>query len=419
MGARFNYGIRQGVRVHIRDLDKGLDRGLACGCVCTECGRELIAHLGKKQSWHFQHKVEGTACNPQPMTQLHAFVRDNLASRSFLTVPSLETSVEFEELGTVWSLPLLVQGETFVVHQAHRELQAEGVKPDVLYELVAGTTLALEVKVTHAVGPEKTYLLRRNFDKSIELDLSGLPTDGIGLQALEGVLAQANRWKWLHHREIDRHIASERMVVRWKHADWSPGGALSPIPVQLPRASTRLRQAQDRLGWAEDQLLMRRHNNDGAAENREWLGALTPVDRVAVACVFLGLEPETLPAYFSQAVSAVVPRAINHHGYSWQVVVFMKFGLGAQPFTAKDAAEWAHIAMPDRVDHEDGTLSKNGFTKTAARLHLYLRNLAAQGLLIQQGGPAPENVSFHPRFRRKADFIDFIGRPSQQALGAR
>jgi len=158
---------------------------------------------------------------------------------------------------------------------------------------------------------------------------------------------------------------------------------------------------------------MRRHSNEGADENREWLGALTPVDRVAVAFAFLGLEPKTLPDYFSQVVPGVVPRAINHHGYSWQVVVFMKFGLGTQPFNAKDVAEWANTAMPDRVDHEDGVLSKNGFTKTAARLHLYLRNLAAQGLLFQEGGPSPEKVSFHPRFRRKTDLIAFLGQPTQ------
>lgn len=112
MGARFSYGIRKGVRVHVSDLDKDLDRGLACGCACTDCGCELIAHLGNTRAWHFQHKAEGTACNPQPMTQLHAFVRDNLAGRSLLTVPALETAVVFEELGATWSLPLLVNSET-------------------------------------------------------------------------------------------------------------------------------------------------------------------------------------------------------------------------------------------------------------------------------------------------------------------
>src|SRR6185369_9957212 len=96
MTATFCYGRGAQGLLHVSDLEPGQARGLQCKCFCPECGRALQAHLGSIRAWHFQHHVEDVDCNPQPMTLLHAFVRDELARRKTLRVPAVKIATELE-----------------------------------------------------------------------------------------------------------------------------------------------------------------------------------------------------------------------------------------------------------------------------------------------------------------------------------
>lgn len=119
MPACFVYGRRGGQLNHVQDLEPDVARGARCGCVCPGCGRARVAHLGDANSWHFQHEAVDVACNPQPMTLLHAFVRDELARRATLRVPGETLHLALEERGRSFRESLAVpDGELQILFAA-------------------------------------------------------------------------------------------------------------------------------------------------------------------------------------------------------------------------------------------------------------------------------------------------------------
>lgn len=104
---------------------------------------------------------------------------------------------------------------------------------------------------------------------------------------------------------------------------------------------------------------------------------------MATACAALRLEPSRLPGFLQQRPPQAKRRlnALNLHPYSWQVEVFLKFGIGSAEFSVMEAARWCVLAMPARCEFEDVTESRNGLTRTAAKLHLYFLQLETQGWL--------------------------------------
>lgn len=111
------------------------------------------------KAWHFQHQAKDVNCNPQPMTLLHAFVRDELVKRKQLVIPAMKVSVEFEELGKTWSATVQVPAETMNIAYAEAERKFDDVQPDVYYELDTQTRIALEVRYAHAVDDIKVKKL--------------------------------------------------------------------------------------------------------------------------------------------------------------------------------------------------------------------------------------------------------------------
>lgn len=408
MGVQFSYGLRDEVLVYVGDLQEPDDRGLACRCVCPECKRELAAHMGAKQSWHFQHKTSDAACNPQPMTLLHAYVRDTLAAKKTVFLPPIEQDHYILELGRQWPVKVRIPASTAEVVAAKAEAWTDGIQPDVVYELSTGVTVAVEVKYTHAVDDDKVTKLKGRFSKSLELDVSDLPATGIGAKELEEVLADRKRWTWLHSHSVTVELSRARSDILWANKAWWPKFKPTRHPVALAPAPKRLLAVSKRMAWAGAELELRKGQVHSASSNQAWLGGLGKEDRVAVACAYLGLDPLKLPAHFWQRLEGSCSGPFEHHGYSWQPVVFMKWGLHREPFTAKDVAEWAAIAMPDRIGPTDGPISLNGFSRPAAVLHLLLRNWAAQGLLVVEGGPQPESIAFRAAFQRKAELLDYL-----------
>ncbi|MCB4362418.1 hypothetical protein KIH07_01655 [Hydrogenophaga taeniospiralis] len=402
--------------VYVGNLHEPDDRGLACRCVCRDCKRELAAHLGAKQSWHFQHKASDLACNPQPMSLLHAYVRDSLARRKTITLPDLKEDHHVLELGRQWPVPVRIPATTVDVESGRAEVWSDGIQPDVVYKLATGETIAIEVKLTHAVDEEKVTKLKKQFSKSLELDVSDLPATGIGADELDAVLADSRRWTWLHSHWVTTILSRARGDITWANKAWRPSSNPLPEPSPQPPASKKLDLVARRIVWAKAALGQRSAQEHSAESNQAWLGSLAKEDRAAISCVQLGLDPKRLPAYFTQRLEGRCSGPFEHHGYSWQPVVFMKWGLHREPFTATEVAEWAALAMPDRIGSLGGPVSLNGFSRPAAVLHLLLRNWAAQGLLVAQGGPRPESITFRAAFARKADLTAHLN-PGQTARG--
>ena len=416
MPASFAYGRREGRLVHVHELDKSQDRGLNCGCECPECGRLLQAHLGPQKAWHFQHHVEDAKCNPQPMTLLHAFVRDELATRKSLRIPAVKVLSELDVFDVKVVEFVTVPAEEHVFKSATAELRGEGVQPDVVFEHDNGVKLALEVRYSHAVDEEKLARLKTNYQAAVEFDVSDLPASGISREQLELVLAQSRRWTWLVNWNVRHAETRARLRLEWAKTVWRAGSSFNKSP-EVRQAVQKLKQAKKRLLWAETALTSIKHKALGADDAALWLGEQHKADRVAIACAVLRLDPERLPAFMQQFLPKDKPvAALGHHPYSWQPPVFMKFGVGRRNFTPHEAAEWAVKAMPDRCENEDGTKSLNGFTRTAAALHLYFLQLEAQGLLSGTAYVAREERTFTPRFATVAELQDHLHSTTSRGL---
>lgn len=408
MPASFAYGRRDGRLLHVLDLDGAHERGLRCGCVCPECGRQLQAHLGAQKAWHFQHHVEDANCNPQPMTLLHAFVRDELARRKTLDVPAVDAYCELDVLGQVVPEFLQIPAETFVFTDSEVEARGDGVQPDVVFTRDDSGELALEVRYSHAVDAEKLQRLHRNYGKAVEFDVSDLPSSGVSSQELQEALREGRRWTWLVNANVRLVESRVRAQHEWVRSAWKSGTSFKTLPEVRP-ATQKLKQAQNRLAWAQATLESLRSRGPGPDEAAGWLAGQDKIDRVALACAALRLKPQELPEFLQQFLPKDKPAfAFGHHPYSWQPVVFMKFGVGTREFSAHEAAEWCVRSMPDRCELETGVKSINGFTRTAAALHLYFLQLEAQDLL--QGAPyvARDARTFTPRFANVARFKEYL-----------
>jgi hypothetical protein len=303
---------------------------------------------------------------------------------------------------------MLVPSESFVFQGAQVERRGDGVQPDVVFELGESLNLALEVRYTHAVDEEKLRRLRRNYVKAVELDVSDLPASGISKDQLDTVLKEAWRWTWLVNGNV--RLAETKACARltWAKTVWRPGIGYVKSP-EVRKATQRLKQAKKRLAWAETALVSLKHQALPPDDAAEWLGLQDKVDRVAIACSALSIDPERMPSFLQQYLPSDKPNfSLGHHPYSWQPPIFMKFCIGKKEFDAHVASEWCIKALPDRCENEDGTQSLNGFTRTAAALHLYFLQLERQGLL--RGAPyvAREARSFTPRFENASKFRQYV-----------
>ncbi|WP_092762509.1 hypothetical protein [Rhodoferax sp. OV413] len=342
------------------------------------------------------------------MTLLHAFVRDEFAKMKQLVIPVKIVPVQFEEIGKTWNTTVQVPAETWNIAFAEAERRFEEVQPDVYYELDTQAKIALEVRYAHAVEEAKVEKLRRVVSMCAEFDVSDLPAAGIGSVDFERLLSDPARWKWLLNGRIAWETTRLKEELRWKNSSWRLKARPISIPNVLTKAAVKLKKAESRLPWARLQLAKLKAEKTDPTESMHWLGAQDKVDRVAVACAALGFAPTALSDFFNQSLEGKNVWAVGHHPYSWQVVLFMKFGIGYKQFSGHTAADWMLIAMPDRTEMENGSKSTNGFTRTAAALQIYFLNLEVQGMLDSDKTQPLENRTFKPRFSRTSELREFL-----------
>jgi hypothetical protein len=182
-------------------------------------------------------------------------------------------------------------------------------------------------------------------------------------------------------------------------------GAVQPRPNR-----ELLSQVAERMDWANLQVEALRRQSVGSEAATEWLGAQECLDRVAVACAALGLPPDKLPGFLQQELPANEARhGLPYEPLTWQPLVFMKFCIGNSEFSAHDVDRWARVAMPGCRYTDDETKSLNGFTRTAAALHHFLLQLEVQHVLCwTRYTPAPQDVTFTPRFSTARRFREFV-----------
>ena len=302
MTVNFCYGRRDDQLIHVGDLDRELERGLPCNCVCPDCGSALQAHLGAKKAWHFQHQAKDVNCNPQPMTLLHAFVRDELAKRKQLVIPSKQVTVEFEEVGKTWTANVQVPAESWSISIAEAERRFDEVQPDVYYELDSQLKVAVEVRYAHAVDEAKVQKLRGVVSMCAEFDVSDLPAAGIGTRDLDLLLSEPARWKWLINGRTRFETSVLQEELRWTHTRWRLRTQPQSVPKAAAKSPIKLKMAESRVPWAKAQLAKLKAEAKTPEQSMQWLSAQDKIDRVAVACAAIGFRPSVLPVFFLQAL---------------------------------------------------------------------------------------------------------------------
>lgn len=365
--------------------------------------------MGAQKAWHFQHHVEDASCNPQPMTLLHAFVRDELAGRTELAIPEVTQVQDLEVDRHLQRCLVRIRAVQLVILSAEAEARSDRVQPDVVCHLEHQLTAALEVRYSHSVDEEKRLRLESGYHMALEFDVSDLPAGGINRAQLEEVLKEHRRWTWLSGSMLRIGQNHATLRARWTQKHWRVGTNFS-LEFDVRPASERLRQAGRRMAWARAALQSLKEKRTQGAEGARWLGDQDKVDRVAIACAALGIDPEQFPPFLQQFLpkDSKPMLALQHHPYSWQAPVFMKFCLGKKEFSAHEAAEWCVVALPDRCENEDGSKSLNGFTQTAAALLVYFMQLETQGLLRGVPAGTREERRFRPFFESTAQLQSYI-----------
>jgi ribosomal protein S27E len=158
---------RDGHKVHVARLEPK-DRKSRAPFTCLGCGDVLVPHLGRVRARHFAH-APGSQCPlTAPETALHldakekllALCEDAFAGRRAVTVlarcPGCRRPAP---------LDLGAEGDRAVAEGAVGALRA-----DVLVLRGGAPRLAFEVKVTHAVEPEKEAALAAAAVPAVEID---------------------------------------------------------------------------------------------------------------------------------------------------------------------------------------------------------------------------------------------------------
>ena len=147
---------------------------------------------------HFAHAAE---CNEAYETAIHEAAKQIV-----------------RDLGFVW-LPgsIVATKPKFHFREHTLEKRYDRVVPDVMVWTDAANPLAVEMFVTHAVGPEKLRRLRSQRLACMEYDLSDLPRD-ITYDALRTMFqSDTVRSKWVFNSKVD--IAERRAVLERRRAE--------------------------------------------------------------------------------------------------------------------------------------------------------------------------------------------------------
>lgn len=177
-----------------------VERGAACNCSCPGCGAPLLARKGEVNTPHFAH-ASGADCNTGVETSLHLAAKQLIADRGRLRLPALVVSVSrtAPEVGLFTASKTFRFPEEWRFDRVELEPWIDGIRPDALgYE--GNTRYAVEIRVTHAVGPEKEAQLAALAVPCIEVDLSALVGKMVTFEDLEReVIESTGNKKWLFH----------------------------------------------------------------------------------------------------------------------------------------------------------------------------------------------------------------------------
>ncbi len=158
---------RDGRKVRAASLDPGARRARA-PFTCIACGEELVPHLGRIRAAHFAH-LPGSSCPlTAPETALHLDAKERLVE---LCEAALSGARKVVLLARCPRCRRLAPLDVAALGDAVTEEGAVGpLRADVLILDRTRPALAIEVKVTHAIGLDKEEALRSAGVAAVEVD---------------------------------------------------------------------------------------------------------------------------------------------------------------------------------------------------------------------------------------------------------
>ena len=396
-GAEILYGVGSGQLLHIDDVA----RGLACGCCCPECGRPLIAKKGKVLIHHFAHATDDPNCSPTPESLIHRYAKQQLAKLSQLVLPGFPVNARHVTSDDQVHHLSWRHHPFFRLHVVGAQVEEEvngyddtKVIPDVLFETEWGR-VALEVYFRHQVPAEKIWKFSsRMHISALEVCLNDLRVDSSSA-SINAALADVSRWRWLHNQhsrymdvQMVRLLARSNKIFVPQPSLTVPKLAMHTVP------SAKLKQAANMGGKVR--AFLQRLGSCEQFERIQLVRGLDTTTRVALHCHYLQLSPSSLPLHLMQTVEN--GGALGTHPVVWQTGVFAKFCMSGGEFSAQDVEVWVRNSIEDKAfaTPESITQTTNGFSPVAEGAYHFLRNLAAQGLLMEIRGQRPWSSRFAP-----------------------
>jgi hypothetical protein len=158
---------RDGAKVRASRLDPGHRRSRA-PFTCLGCGEELVPHLGARRARHFAHRAGASCPLTAPETALHLDAKERLLE---LCADAFSGRRRVVLLTRCAACRRLAPRELAGFGDAAEAEGAIGaLRADVLVTREARAALALEVKVSHAVPPEKEAALAGAGVPAVEVD---------------------------------------------------------------------------------------------------------------------------------------------------------------------------------------------------------------------------------------------------------
>lgn len=189
--------------VHISEVPNGI----ACECHCPGCSAPLVAkNNGETKAPHFAH-ASGTVCNGSHESELHLLAKKVISEKKAVMLPRYGNvyegglvrfdDVEVEERNDIVSLQPDLCG---VVHN-------KKTKKD--------NRLWIEIRVTHAIGPEKRALIKRNNIACIEINLSQFINRQITREELTNfILNDKSEREWTNNPRLEKQRLTASESIR-------------------------------------------------------------------------------------------------------------------------------------------------------------------------------------------------------------
>ncbi|HET6437508.1 MAG TPA: competence protein CoiA family protein [Anaeromyxobacter sp.] len=135
---------------------------------CLGCGEELVPHLGRLRAAHFAHRPGSTCPLTAPETALHQDAKERLLElvhEAMAGQRRVRVVARCPECRRPSPLDVGGLGDT-----AEQEGAVGALRADVLIRAGGRPALAIEVRVTHAVEPDKEAALRAAGVPAVEVD---------------------------------------------------------------------------------------------------------------------------------------------------------------------------------------------------------------------------------------------------------